>query len=307
MITNLSVGDVIPLQFQLFDYLTSKYVQVFLTDENNVAIDTVQLTAGQLGLYTDNSQTMPDTKFVVAQYVVYDDASYTTVSTSEGGGSDVFILDSLTSGSGIPLYLQLFDYDASKFVKVFVSDDSGNPLDGSPVELTPLGSLGLYGDSSIVVPSSVPFAVAQYVVYDNAGYSVVSTSEGGSSDTFFFSIIALAMNAGNLPNMSDALLDYFQPMVFTILTKTISKFKVSEQPNNKNFYGVWQPLSPQQLVMKPHGQRSWRWFSLHSDPTLSLKPDDIVKYEGIPYRVMGKFDYTRYKYMQYELVEDYAA
>jgi hypothetical protein len=116
----------------------------------------------------------------------------------------------------------------------------------------------------------------------------------------------LDQNPGTLPWVGDALLSYFQQMTFTQIVKTISPtFQVIETPTNVTFYGVWQPMGPQELRMKPEGQRAWRWFQLHADPTLVLTPDEVVTYHGDQFRVMKKLDYTNYGYNEYHLQQDY--
>lgn len=115
----------------------------------------------------------------------------------------------------------------------------------------------------------------------------------------------LNQNSGTLPNMSDALLDWFQKMTFTRIVKNIVNFQVVETPTNTDFQGVWQPSSPQALLMKSEGQRQWKWFTVHADPSLHLDPDEIITYLGTQYRVMNKLDYTEYAYIEYELIQDY--
>jgi len=48
---------------------------------------------------------------------------------------------------------------------------------------------------------------------------------------------------GTTPDVSGALQDYFQPMQFTPVTKTIQGFQVVETPNPLNFRGTWQPFT----------------------------------------------------------------
>lgn len=112
-------------------------------------------------------------------------------------------------------------------------------------------------------------------------------------------------NPGTLPYVGDALQDWFQPMVFTTIVTTIENFQSVEVPTNVNFQGVWQVQSPQDLAIKPEGERNWSWFMLHADPSLALDPDDVVYYLGVQYRVKSKRDYTEYGYIQYELILDY--
>lgn len=117
--------------------------------------------------------------------------------------------------------------------------------------------------------------------------------------------IPLNANTGTLPDMSDAMADWYQPMSFGLITKTIQAYQVIEEVVEISFRGVWQPLHGRKLDMKPVGQRDWDWYMLHSDLALSLKIDDVVRYLGNQYRVMAKKDYSLYKYQYYELISDW--
>lgn len=119
------------------------------------------------------------------------------------------------------------------------------------------------------------------------------------------SSIPLSQSTGTLPNVSEAMLDWFQPMVFTKITKEQVAFNTVERGVDIKFRGVWQPLSPQQLRIKPEGQRNWKWFMCHSDVDLELNTDEVIKYEGTQFRVMSKKDYVKYGYYEYHLVDDY--
>lgn len=112
-------------------------------------------------------------------------------------------------------------------------------------------------------------------------------------------------NSGTLPDVSGAMLNWFQPMIFGIVSKVISGFQVVESMVEINFMGVWQPLSGRQLMLKPEGQRAWSWWWLHSDPSLDLKVDDVVVYKSKQYRVMAKKNYSLYQYIEYHLVTDW--
>lgn len=113
-------------------------------------------------------------------------------------------------------------------------------------------------------------------------------------------------NPGTLPDMSSALLDWFQPMIFTQIVKVVENFVVTETPTDVSFQGVMQPFSDQQVRMKPEGQRTWKWYMLHAEPGLLLNPDDTTKYKGIQYRVLFKRDWKEYGYVEYHLVQDYS-
>lgn len=117
--------------------------------------------------------------------------------------------------------------------------------------------------------------------------------------------IPLNQNAGTMPDVSGALFDWFQPMTFGVVVKTTQNFQVIETKTDVSFMGVWQPLTDRQLALKPEGQRSWKWFMLHAQPTLVLDTDSVVTYLGVQYRVMSQKDYKLDGYIEYHLVNDY--
>lgn len=117
--------------------------------------------------------------------------------------------------------------------------------------------------------------------------------------------LPLFAKAGTVPDVSGALQDYFQFMVFEPLEKTVTGFQVIETPNPINFRGVIYPLTERQLFLKPEGQRAWSWFLLHSDPTLTLQVDDVVLWKGKQTRVMARKDFALYGYVEYHLAQDW--
>jgi hypothetical protein len=110
---------------------------------------------------------------------------------------------------------------------------------------------------------------------------------------------------GTVPNVSGALKDYFQFMTFTPLQKTVSGFQVVENSAPIEFWGVIQPFTPRQLMMRPEGERAWSWFTLHAEPAVNLKVDDVILYLGKQYRVMAQTDFRLYGYVLYQLVQDW--
>lgn len=115
----------------------------------------------------------------------------------------------------------------------------------------------------------------------------------------------LNVNSGTLPDMSGALLNWFQKMTFGLVVKTVSGFQVVETMEEISFMGVIQPLTERQLLLKPEGQRAWSWYWVHSDPSLNLKTDDVIIYLERQYRVMAKKNYSIYQYQEYQIVTDW--
>lgn len=115
----------------------------------------------------------------------------------------------------------------------------------------------------------------------------------------------LNANSGTLPNVSSAMLNWFQPMTFGLVTKVVEGFQVVETMQEINFMGVWQPNEGRKLSIKPEGERAWNSWMLHADPSLDLKTDDVVIYLTKQYRVMAKKDYSLYGYNYFELITDF--
>lgn len=111
--------------------------------------------------------------------------------------------------------------------------------------------------------------------------------------------------SGNLPIMSDALLDWFQSMTFGIVQKQINDFQLQEIVSEYTILAVKQPFGPQKLEMVPAHQRAWKWETLHTVPNCILIPDDIVWINSVKYRVIEKLDYTEYGFLEYHIVTDY--
>jgi len=106
--------------------------------------------------------------------------------------------------------------------------------------------------------------------------------------------------------MSGTVSDWFQRLMFTKIQKSIVNFNLVESEQEYSFMGVVQPASAQALMVKPEGQRSWKWYTVHAWPALVLAPDEIIMFLGVRYRVMEKLDYTPYGYVEYQIVQDYS-
>lgn len=115
----------------------------------------------------------------------------------------------------------------------------------------------------------------------------------------------LNQSSGTVPDVSGAMLNWFQKMEFSVLTKTVENFTVNEAQVVYETKGVIQPMKAEELKIKPEGERSWKWWKLHCLPNLELKTDDVVTYLAVQYRVMSKNDYSLYGYYEYDLVEDF--
>lgn len=115
----------------------------------------------------------------------------------------------------------------------------------------------------------------------------------------------LFKTTGTVPDVSGGLQDYYQPMTFELVTKTVDGFQVLETSNPINFRGIVQPFTDRQLLLKPEGQRAWTWLLIHSDTSLSLNVDDVVIWLGKQTRVMARKDFATYGFLEYHCVQDW--
>lgn len=115
----------------------------------------------------------------------------------------------------------------------------------------------------------------------------------------------LFAKSGTVPDMSGAMQDYFQSMVFERVSKVVNGFQVVETGDPVAFRGVVQPFNERSLFLKPEGQRAWTWLLIHSDPTLTLDVDDVGIFKGKQTRIMARKDFALYGYIEYHAVQDY--
>lgn len=113
------------------------------------------------------------------------------------------------------------------------------------------------------------------------------------------------IQTGTVPDVSGALKDQFQLLVFTNIMKAAEAFQVVENPTSTSFWGLIQPFKPRDLLQKPEGERAWTWMKLWAEPVLQLQVDDLMTYLGVQTRVMARTNFTLYGYIEYVLVQDW--
>ncbi len=110
---------------------------------------------------------------------------------------------------------------------------------------------------------------------------------------------------GSVPDVSGAMQDYYQSLVFDPVGKVVNGFQVVETGAPISFQGVIQPFTERQLLLKPEGERAWTWLTIYADPVLQLQVDDIVNWNGTQTRIMGRTDFSLYGYMLYHAIQDW--
>lgn len=107
----------------------------------------------------------------------------------------------------------------------------------------------------------------------------------------------------SFPNVAEVIWDWETSIKFRVLKKVINDFEVEEKSLVDTFIlGVLEPMPVQKLLIKPEGQRSWKWWTLWTQQELNL--DMVLEDESCKtYRVMTAFDWNQAGYYEYELAQ----
>lgn len=116
----------------------------------------------------------------------------------------------------------------------------------------------------------------------------------------------LLKNISGMPQMKAAFSGWQSNITVQHITQEIENGFVKQNERCVCLKGTWQPLSPEEIALKPDGQRSWEWIDLHIEGNKILfATNDLVIYRGIKYKIMAVKDYTLNNYSEYHLVLDY--
>lgn len=108
-----------------------------------------------------------------------------------------------------------------------------------------------------------------------------------------------------MPSMASAIMGFEETMQFTIVNKQVVDHEISESSKTPVilwFEGNIQPLHSKELLVKPEGERKWKWWSLFTE--MDLEVDTIIAdRNGVQFRVMASNDWSQAGYQQYQLTE----
>jgi hypothetical protein len=110
----------------------------------------------------------------------------------------------------------------------------------------------------------------------------------------------------DLPDVSPGIDMFLQPVQLGIITKKQVSGYTQESIYWISTKAVRQAFTAQQLLLRPEGERAWKWYTIHLLVDTVLKPDDIIKLHGMRMRIMEKLDYKEYGFVEYHAIEDFS-
>lgn len=116
--------------------------------------------------------------------------------------------------------------------------------------------------------------------------------------------IKLSQTISGVPDVSGAVERNLQPLVFERMQRTMVDGRMQAVPLTIPSLASIQPLKPQELAIKPTGDRAWSWYMIHSLTNLELKVNDRFVVQGQAYKNMAKAKWNQYGYFYYEVIED---
>lgn len=109
-----------------------------------------------------------------------------------------------------------------------------------------------------------------------------------------------------MPQIEAAFNGWLYPIKLGIVTQEIVNGDNIVTINYITFDGVVQPLTAEQLRLKPEGSRSFKWFMIHCfSSSLNLRTNDIILYKNEKYKVMGKWDWSLDGFIEYHICEEF--
>jgi hypothetical protein len=108
-----------------------------------------------------------------------------------------------------------------------------------------------------------------------------------------------------LPDLSGAVQLFLQPAKLGLITKKQVDGYTQETINWVCTQVVRQAFTAQQLVLKPEGERAWKWYTLHTVADICLKVDDLIMLHGLRMRIMAKSDEAEYGFNEYQAIDDF--
>lgn len=109
-----------------------------------------------------------------------------------------------------------------------------------------------------------------------------------------------------MPQMNVAFSGWTIKMTWAKITQVIQDGFPVDQEIPYTIDGVFQPMSAEEIQLKPDGQWSWSWHYLHIEGRTSpFSTNDRIKFQGVTYKVMAKKDYKLNNFTELHLILDF--
>lgn len=108
-----------------------------------------------------------------------------------------------------------------------------------------------------------------------------------------------------MPQLHDALFGWQSRVTLNQITTTIDAFgRPAQKKSAITFQGVIQPLSAEELMLKPEAQRGYEWLQIHVPRGVKepLTVGDLIEVDSVEYRVNALLNYKRNGYIEYHCV-----
>ncbi len=110
-----------------------------------------------------------------------------------------------------------------------------------------------------------------------------------------------------MPQMATTLDGWMNPITLVRIRQTLVDSVPQDNRTTITFQGVIQPLKPEEIALKPEGQRSWKWLQIHVvSGSNDLANNDRIEYGGDTFKLMGNKDYSLNGYIEYHAVKDFS-
>jgi hypothetical protein len=114
----------------------------------------------------------------------------------------------------------------------------------------------------------------------------------------------------SFPLVFEALGDFSTKAQFAIVKRDVNNFNVIETVQSVDYFDcILQPIPLTKLIVRPEGERKWKWFKMWTTQNLELD-SYVMDKSGKQYRIMWKGDWSQGGFGQtigaiqeYEIVE----
>ena len=117
--------------------------------------------------------------------------------------------------------------------------------------------------------------------------------------------IPMAQSTTGLPDVSQAIIQYFQPVTVGLIKNTQVNGRTQTVVQKYiNTHGTRIAVQ-NKLVISKTGERFWNSEEVYFTSEINLSPDDLFLWNNMQFRVLAIESWTEYGYNKYSVVQDY--